>query len=316
MNNEKTVLNDIQPKNFTEAAEANIPNNDAKGEANDALTDDNQEEALNENSDATPKESKPASKSSKIGIIAAGAGLGVVLGTAGAYAATTALSANGEDAAEDNDPHDWIDEDIDIAESVSDDMSFNEAFAAARNEVGAGGAFEWKGNMYSTFSAEEWNSMSAEEKMEYDNHFHWDERGAETTNDSNDNMMAESQIVETETAETAETVVIETSEIVVETSEFVQEVVIETNGGDYMADGVEIAADGADSEIEVLGIEDTNALDCSDQEILLMEVDDYNADGEMSSDDDMEMFEDCADYAATDDSADYVNNVDDGGIML
>lgn len=35
-----------------------------------------------------------------------------------------------------------------VATSVNDDMSFNETFAAARHEVGAGGAFEWHGNIY------------------------------------------------------------------------------------------------------------------------------------------------------------------------
>ena len=37
-----------------------------------------------------------------------------------------------------------------FAGGISDDMSFNEAFATARAEVGAGGIFEWKGNSYNT----------------------------------------------------------------------------------------------------------------------------------------------------------------------
>jgi len=67
----------------------------------------------------------------------------------------------------------WAADTIAVATNVDDSMSFNEAFAAARNEVGAGGAFEWRGNVYGTYYAEEWNSMSPEAKADYNNHFSW-----------------------------------------------------------------------------------------------------------------------------------------------
>lgn len=57
--------------------------------------------------------------------------------------------------------------DLDIATSVDDSMSFNEAFAAARHEVGPGGIFMWHGHSYNTYYAEEWNSMSPEEHEQY-----------------------------------------------------------------------------------------------------------------------------------------------------
>jgi len=38
---------------------------------------------------------------------------------------------------------------------VDDDMSFSEAFASAREEMGAGGVFAWHGQYYNTFYAEE-----------------------------------------------------------------------------------------------------------------------------------------------------------------
>ncbi len=55
-------------------------------------------------------------------------------------------------------------QEVSFANDVNDDMSFNEAFAAARAEVGAGGAFEWRGNIYGTYYADEWNNMSDDEK--------------------------------------------------------------------------------------------------------------------------------------------------------
>lgn len=74
----------------------------------------------------------------------------------------------------------WADESIQVATGVNDDMSFDEAFAAARAEVGAGGAFEWHGKVYGTYYATEWDSMSAAEKHDYESHFAWGEASAHT----------------------------------------------------------------------------------------------------------------------------------------
>lgn len=57
--------------------------------------------------------------------------------------------------------------DMDVALSVNDSMSFNQAFAAARQELGAGGLFVWHGNTYGTYYANEWNSMTDEDKEQY-----------------------------------------------------------------------------------------------------------------------------------------------------
>lgn len=58
------------------------------------------------------------------------------------------------------------DEGIRIAQ-VDDEVSFSKAFADARAQVGPGGAFEWRGNVYSTYYEEEWDNMSAQERAEY-----------------------------------------------------------------------------------------------------------------------------------------------------
>lgn len=55
---------------------------------------------------------------------------------------------------------------IKVAES-HDDQSFKEAFDAARAEVGPGGAFHWHGNIYSTYTDDEWNKMTDAEKNDY-----------------------------------------------------------------------------------------------------------------------------------------------------
>lgn len=45
--------------------------------------------------------------------------------------------------------------------------NFNDAYAQARSQVGPGGVFEYNGKIYSTYTAEEWNEMSADERAEY-----------------------------------------------------------------------------------------------------------------------------------------------------
>lgn len=53
------------------------------------------------------------------------------------------------------------------ASHVNDDMSFKDAFAIAREEVGPGGIFEWHGKLYNTYTREEFGAMTSEQKQEY-----------------------------------------------------------------------------------------------------------------------------------------------------
>lgn len=71
-----------------------------------------------------------------------------------------------------------------VAESVSDEMSFGDAFAMARQEVGAGGIFQWKGNTYGTYYKEEWENMTKEDKNEFAQSY-------QKTDNSNDISYAE-----------------------------------------------------------------------------------------------------------------------------
>ena len=59
-------------------------------------------------------------------------------------------------------------DEIKIAE-VSDDTEFKDAFIEAREQVGPGGLFEYKGQWYSTYSIEEWNMMPADMKDDFTN---------------------------------------------------------------------------------------------------------------------------------------------------
>ena len=68
--------------------------------------------------------------------------------------------------------------DAPFANSITDDMSFNEAFGAARSEVGQGGFFEWNGETYNTYYKDEWDAMSEAEQNEFLNSV--DENAIET----------------------------------------------------------------------------------------------------------------------------------------
>jgi len=54
--------------------------------------------------------------------------------------------------------------------TVSQSLSFSDAFHEARAEVGAGGVFMWHGQLYSTYTAEEWQSMSEEQRADFAHH--------------------------------------------------------------------------------------------------------------------------------------------------
>lgn len=92
-----------------------------------------------------------------------GAVAGVLMG-GGAFLATQQINA-AENEIGAGAPHDVPH--IPRAHNVNDDMLFNEAFDAARAEVGPGGAFQWHGATFSTFTSDEWNGMSGADQHAY-----------------------------------------------------------------------------------------------------------------------------------------------------
>ena len=94
---------------------------------------------------------------------------GILLGVGGVFSAQGFTLHSDEHTDEDTDTgsghithtSETDDKDIPVAQSPTDDMSFREAFDAAREEVGPGGAFSWHGNVYSTYRSDdpEWVEM-------------------------------------------------------------------------------------------------------------------------------------------------------------
>lgn len=95
---------------------------------------------------------------------------GILIGSAGtigveAIANSSSAEEQGEAIQEEATTMETVTE-IHEAHSVTDEMSFSEAFASARAEVGPGGAFSWRGHVYGTYRGDdpEWQEMSDEDR--------------------------------------------------------------------------------------------------------------------------------------------------------
>ncbi len=81
--------------------------------------------------------------------------------------------------------------------------NFSDAFAQARSQVGPGGVFEYNGRLYGTYYADEWNSMTAEERADYQ-HRVFEGMPAQTVHHHNDNypqtadMPADAEMIDSE----------------------------------------------------------------------------------------------------------------------
>lgn len=124
---------------------------------------------------------------------AAGFGFGILMGGSMSFISPEHIThdnpQNENTDSESDDVSHTSDGNIPVATSVTDEMSFADAFANARAEVGPGGVFEWNGNIYNTFYAEEWNNMSQEEKNEFASHLNVVEAQETDTDINTDNVI-------------------------------------------------------------------------------------------------------------------------------
>lgn len=116
---------------------------------------------LNENKAAQNTEKKQENVNWKT--VSIGGVTGVFLGAAAMYAAD-AFAGNNSDAADGTETVEGTDIHIAV---VDQDLTFSEAFAAARAQVGAGGVFEWHGGIYGTYYANEWSQMSEAQQSQF-----------------------------------------------------------------------------------------------------------------------------------------------------
>lgn len=84
---------------------------------------------------------------------------GILMGAGAMYGVQAIASGSNEVAS-------GAEEGLKVA-TVDDSMSFSQAFEAARAQVGAGGVFTWHGNIFNTYTADEWKAISNEDKHHF-----------------------------------------------------------------------------------------------------------------------------------------------------
>ena len=176
---------------------------------------------------------------------------GILMGAGAMKAMQTMSAGESENNAEQAETAD--------ADSQYDKMSFRDAFDAARAELGAGGVFRWHGNIYNTYTADEWNAKTTEEQDEFAEHV-----GAEVSaEDVDETNLAEAKKEEDDDVEVVADV--------------------ETNSDAVVSEQVAESADDADDDVRVLGFGDVTLdngqtitveeLDINGQRVAVIDVD-------------------------------------------
>ena len=78
----------------------------------------------------------------------------------------TAQGIQGVEPEPQNDGNIFVPNELHVA-TVNQDLSFGEAFAQARAEVGPGGVFHWHGGVFNTYTEAEWNAMTPASRSEF-----------------------------------------------------------------------------------------------------------------------------------------------------
>lgn len=309
---------------FNEGTTENVSVNDNRG----AQSDDRkapEEKVMEQTEDSAKKQS--AGKGGWQQVVIGGVS-GILLGGAGVFFSSAVSATDDPDAPTATGGHTDasvpVSEDVNVTveglpvATVSDDMSFSEAFAAARAEVGAGGVFEWHGGVYGTYYAEEWNSMTSEEQQAFGSHISYN------GSSSSHSQQAEGHIAQNQTSHTAtqhegegETSEEESGEE--DGGQQQQEIADNTThgGGSQNTDTQNTGTDTQDSgdddgEVQVLGVSEVTLengsavtvgqLTVDGQEVLVVDVDqdgtfdllamDVNQDGEITSEEMVDIQED------------------------
>ena len=265
MNDEKTIYDDEKTQYQSQDEEAT--------QYDDAYKRENSKS--NEAESPENKNTEGGKKQPMWKRVAVGAGSGILLGGAATLFSASAPIDHTEGEEGVSRP-DWTDGEVPVASSVSDDMSFSEAFAAARTEVGSGGVFEWHGNIYSTFTEDEWNGMTAEQREEYGSHFNWH---SDATHDTASTSHSSNSSHDAPITEEVEVVATDNNEHIGQVHEATNEEV-EVAEVTPAGNAEEVAVVDADPEVEILGVvhddesgANIGGLVVDGQEVVLIDVD-------------------------------------------
>lgn len=134
------------------------------------------EETIIENRPVVNGQSESKKESSTWKHVTLGGVSGILMGAGLLYAGQATAATFQENETDEETPVESVEEaeQVDNSSDTSlpvakmhNEMSFGEAFEAARAEVGPGGVFIWHGGIYNTYSADEWNAMTSEQRNEF-----------------------------------------------------------------------------------------------------------------------------------------------------
>lgn len=257
---------------------------------------------------------------------------GIALGAAGTlFASSIPLDASAENVDTDTlaDETENANVAAQMATNVTDSMSFSDAFNAARAEVGAGGVFEWHGNLYSTYTADEWNNMDDAARNEFAESIHWDGPSHEYVASNHSHSTHNTEDVHQSTNTTANTnTQNQTPEKEDEESPDVEIIGIEHANIDGEHESIIGAAsingqavyfidvDGEDDEFELMvadtngnnQIDDGEVIDISEQHMSVSHFEQLAQANQLSNNNE----EPVQYYANNEDLPDYVNDADSG----
>ncbi len=213
---------------------------------------------------------------------AAGAGSGLLIGSVSTLLMSMDNAPVNDESGKDDAHHkeefshpEWVDDEVTVATSVNDDMSFGEAFGAARAEVGPGGCFEWHGNLYGTYTAEEWSNMTAEQRAEWSDHFSWNH-----IDHSESSVAQHSSTARHSSSHPSSHASVSDDDIEVVSVNHANDVA-QNNSPDSIGNNAEeVVASPAEPDIEIIGVVHNNeqnvnfgAMTIDGQDVILIDVD-------------------------------------------
>ena len=201
---------------------------------------------------------------------------------------------------------------------VSDDLSFGDAFAKARAEVGPGGVFHWHGGIYNTYTANEWSAMTTEQKHDFAQQVQPEIRPDEvpTPTDAHPDVAVHQAVEATPEQPTTDSDVQVVSQQTAETSDDDSDVHIvgygEVQG--HVAVGLDTDGDGQ-ADVAIIDVDDSGSL--SNPDVLVDRQGNTATYGELNSEPDPNLQASMENPDVAPDMPDYMNdaNVDDMNVI-
>ena len=201
---------------------------------------------------------------------------------------------------------------------IHNEMSFGEAFAAARAEVGPGGVFIWHGGIYNTYTADEWNAMTPQQKNDFAHQVNPEVRAHEvpTPTDAHPDVAVHQAVEATPEQPSQDVEVQVVSQETSETPDADAEVHIigygEVQG--HVAVGLDTDGDGQ-ADVAIIDVDDSGGL--SDPDVLVDDQGNMATYGELNNEPDPNLQASMENPDVAPDMPDYMNdaNVDDMNVI-